>query len=304
MKLFRRFLPVKTSIQWPSDEVEAARGVRQEVADMLSWDEEDELELEEFEVDELDERTRGWNMVDSLAIISGLLDDESNTDPTAYPWDWPRFAYMKRSSLDMELILQLDQDAPLPPIFPITAEVVQMPVPLLAQRNSVNVNSVNVDADYALRIIFTQPGSFVLERHFSYLNVKERTLYFKSTEEDTLEEDKLPGEMEQMEEQLKRTKEDETHALVVAMKNEWKVWLDVLPYPPALDQFSPGYYLMTSKELNPGVVKGLDFQEVKQAREDHDYKEFDFIEEPGKVYLCLDNPLSRCQISGDQAHRL
>ena len=62
MKLFRRFLPVKTSIQWPSDEVEAARGVRQEVADMLSWDEEDELELEEFEVDELDERTRG-NMV-------------------------------------------------------------------------------------------------------------------------------------------------------------------------------------------------------------------------------------------------
>ena len=159
-----------------------------------------------------------------------------------------------------------------------------MPVPLLAhQRNSYDVN---VDTDYALSIIFTQPGSFVLERHFSF-GLKEWTIFVKSTEEeeDTLEEDKLPGEMEQMEEQLTRTKEDETGALVVAMKNEWKVWLDVLPYPPALDQFSPGYYLMKSQELNPGAVKGLDAEELAKAREDYDYKELDFIEEPGKVYL-------------------
>ena len=158
-----------------------------------------------------------------------------------------------------------------------------MPVPLLAhQRNSYDVN---VDTDYALSIIFTQPGSFVLERHFSF-GLKEWTIFVKSTEEeeDTLEEDKLPGELEQDEEQLKRMREDETCALVIAMKNEWKAWLDVLPYPPALDQFVPGFYLMKSQELNPGVVKGLDADEVKQAREDHDSKEFDFIEEPGKVY--------------------
>ena len=176
--------------------------------------------------------------------------------------------------------------------------VAQMPAPkLLHWRNDLNV-------DCALSIIFTGPSSFVLERHFSYLNVKERTLYFKSTEEeDTLEEDKLPGELEQMEEQLTRTKEDETGALVVAMKNEWKVWLDVLPYPPALDSIQPGFYLMISQELNPGVVKGLDADVVKQAREDFEYKELDFIE-AGKVYLCLGNSLSRCQISGDQAHYL
>ena len=164
--------------------------------------------------------------------------------------------------------------------------VVQMPVPLLAHQP--NSYDVNVDADYALSIIFTEPGSFVLERHFSDLNVKEWTLYFKSTEEDALEVDKLPGELERMEEdeeELKRMKEDETCALVIAMKNEWKVWLDVLPYPPALDQFQPGFYLMTSQELNPGAVKGLDAEELAKAREDYDYKELDFIEEPGKVYL-------------------
>ena len=123
MKLFRRFLPIKTSIQWPSDEVEAARAARVEVADQMSWDEEDEEELEDFEMLE------GWNMVDSLAILSGLICPvEANnwaTDPTTFPWTWPRFAHINRSSMDMELILKLDQDALFPPIFPITAEALQ-----------------------------------------------------------------------------------------------------------------------------------------------------------------------------------
>ena len=154
--------------------------------------------------------------------------------------------------------------------------VVQMPVPLLV--NQRNAYDLNVDADYALRLMFTQRGSFVLERHFS-IGVKEYTLYVKSTEE----EDKLPGEMEQMEEQLKAMKEDETSALVIAMKNEWKAWLDVLPYPPALDQFQPGFYLLISQELNPGVVKGIGRREIDKAHEDYEYKEFDFIED-FKVY--------------------
>ena len=127
MKLFRRFLPIKTSIQWPSDEVEAAQVVKPEVAYQLSWDEEDEQELEDFK---MEVEMGGWNMVDSLAVIAGMIDPEEGidyaTNPTTYPWTWPRFAYLQRSSIDNELILKLDQDAPLPPIFSITAESLQV----------------------------------------------------------------------------------------------------------------------------------------------------------------------------------
>ena len=105
--------------------------------------------------------------------------------------------------------------------------VVQMPAPQVLHRD--------LSVDFALTIKFL-PGRFILERHFLSLGVKEWTLYFKSTaEEDTLEEDKLV--LMEDEEELNRMKEDETYALVFAMKDEWDAWLQHLPYPPALDQF-------------------------------------------------------------------
>ena len=68
---------------------------------------------------------------------------------------------------------------------------------------------------------FTGPG-FVLERYFVSLGFKEMTWFLKADLEDTPEEEELEG-ME--DEKLKRRKEEETHALVLAMKREWDVWL-------------------------------------------------------------------------------
>ena len=114
--MFRRFLPIKTTTQWPALDTQTALVARAEVVEQMSVDE------EEFE---MSVAFPGWNQVDDIAIISGILNpDEPDfaTDPTAEPWTFPNFAYMKRSSKDSELILTLSQDSPFPPIFPITAE--------------------------------------------------------------------------------------------------------------------------------------------------------------------------------------
>ena len=119
MKLFRRFLPIKTTTQWPALDTQTALVARAEVVEQMSVDEEEE---EEFE---MSVAFPGWNQVDDIAIISGILNpDEPDfaTDPTAEPWTFPNFAYMERSSKDSELLLTLSQESPFPPIFPITAE--------------------------------------------------------------------------------------------------------------------------------------------------------------------------------------
>ena len=141
------------------------------------------------------------------------------------------------------------------------------------------------DSGVDMSLKFTGPGrpGFVLERHFSF-GVKEWTLFLKEDLEDTQRQEEEEEEgME--EEQLRRRKEEETHALVLAMKMEWDVWLDVLPFPPALDQFEPGVYTMMSSSLNPGVLKGG----IGQLRRELDYRAedyelLDFVEAP-KVLL-------------------
>ena len=116
VKLFRRFLPIKTTTQWPALDTQTALVVRAEVAEQMRWEE------EEFE---MSVASPGWKLIDHHAIIAGILNpDEPDfaTDPTTFPWTFPNFAYVERSSKDSELILTLDQDSEFPPIFPITAE--------------------------------------------------------------------------------------------------------------------------------------------------------------------------------------
>ena len=147
-----------------------------------------------------------------------------------------------------------------------------------------SIYDINSEVDMSLK--FTGPGrpGFVLERHFVDLGVKESTLFLKEDLEDTQEEEELDGmEDEQLQQ---RRKEEETHALVLAMKREWDVWLDVLPFPPALDQFEPGVYTMMSSSLNPGVLKGLGYEQLRRELDyrAEDYELLDFVEAP-KVLL-------------------
>ena len=135
--------------------------------------------------------------------------------------------------------------------------------------------------DFEISLKFTGRHGFVLERNFTSLGVKEWTLFLKDLE-DTFEEEE-EEELEGMEdEQLQqRRKEEETHALVLAMKREWEVWLHVLPFPPALHQFEPGVYTMTSSSLNPHVLKGMDFGQLR--REVDSNQLLDFVSAP-KVF--------------------
>ena len=164
-------------------------------------------------------------------------------------------------------------------------------MPSLDQCRSVYDPVTNID----MSLKFTGPG-FVLERHFTRIGVKEWTLFLKSEDmEDTPEEEGLEGVED---EQLQRRKEEETHALVLAMKREWEVWLDVLPFPPALHQFEPGVYTMTSSSLNPHVLKGMDFGQLR--REVDSNQLLDFVSAPKVLLMSL--VTSSCTISGDQAH--
>ena len=113
VKLFRRFLPFKTTVEWPSSDTVVAEAVRKEVYERLEnigWDEED-LDEEDFDLNNI---FNDWSKEDSFAIIAGILSHDD---------DFPHFAHMERSSLDSELILRLDVGQySSHPIFPIKAE--------------------------------------------------------------------------------------------------------------------------------------------------------------------------------------
>ena len=174
--------------------------------------------------------------------------------------------------------------------------LIQMPAPEL--HSCIKLDEEYIDPDSpTLSIKFVQPGSFILQRKWS-LGVKEWTLFVKSTEEENMEEEneevnKLPGGLEQTEEQLQMIRDEENHALVLGMKREWDGWLHILPFPPALDQFEPGFFVATSAACNPGVLKGIGFDELsslptlhsKYPRGEDRFSEndFDFVSAP-KVY--------------------
>ena len=117
MMPLRRFLPMKTSIKWPTSESVAAR-VRLEVYDQLAVDEDEE----DFD---MNVTFPGWNKEDSFCIIAGIMHPEDD-----WPRDWatqdfynfPKFAHMARSSLDSELILRVNGEQTFPTFFPITAQ--------------------------------------------------------------------------------------------------------------------------------------------------------------------------------------
>ena len=121
MKLFRRFLPFRTTVEWPSSDTMVAEGARKEVYQQLvnmGWDEEDVYDEEDFDLSVV---FSDWSKEDSFAIIAGVLspDEDFVFD---FEFGFPKFAQVERSSLDSELILRLHEEHTFPPIFPITAE--------------------------------------------------------------------------------------------------------------------------------------------------------------------------------------
>ena len=155
-----------------------------------------------------------------------------------------------------------------------------------------SIYDINSEVDISLKFPGTGRPGFVLERNFSRLGIKKRTWYLKVDLEDTQQEEEELEGMEDEEDDPWKMRwrpmedEEETHALVLAMKREWGVWLDVLPFPPALDQFEPGVYTMISSSLNPGILRGgMDFA---QLREEFDYfKLLDFVEAPKVLQMYL-----------------
>ena len=123
VKLFRRFLPFKTTLEWPSSDSMAAEGARKEVIQQLTdcgWDPEDLIEDEDFDLNVT--FSNQWSTEDSFAIIAGMLSPEEDFVWSQDAFNFPHFAHMERSSLDSELILRLHEEHTFPPIFPITAE--------------------------------------------------------------------------------------------------------------------------------------------------------------------------------------
>ena len=128
VKLFRWFLPFKTTVEWSSSDTVVAEAVRKEVYERLEnigWDEED-LDEEDFDLNNI---FNDWSKEDSFAIIAGILsradiyDDDFYVDDDDVYLPFPLFAQVERSSLDSELILRLDVGQySSHPIFPITAE--------------------------------------------------------------------------------------------------------------------------------------------------------------------------------------
>ena len=121
VKLFRRFLPFKTTVEWSSSDTVVAEAARKEVYERLEnmgWEEED-LDEEDFDLNNI---FNDWSKEDSFAIIAGILS-RANLYDDVYLDYIANFAQVERSSLDTELILRLDKTPIFPdPIFPITAE--------------------------------------------------------------------------------------------------------------------------------------------------------------------------------------
>ena len=163
------------------------------------------------------------------------------------------------------------------------------------QRRS--IYDINSEVDISLKFPGTGRPGFVLERNFSRLGIKRRTWYLKVDLEDTQQEEEELEGMEDEEDDPWKMRwrpmedEEETHdALVLAMKIEWDVWLEVLPFPPALGQFEPGVYTMMSTSLNPGVLKGgIDFGQLN-------YRLLDFVQAPKVFSDVFGTSLSTCTI--------
>ena len=119
-KLFRRFLPFKTTVEWSSSDTVVAEAARKEVYERLEnmgWEEED-LDEEDFDLNNI---FNDWSKEDSFAIFAGILSRADLYDDVYLDYI-ANFAQVERSSLDTELILRLDRDPIFHPIFPITAE--------------------------------------------------------------------------------------------------------------------------------------------------------------------------------------
>ena len=119
LKLFRSFLPFKTTVEWPSSDTMVAEGARKKVYQQLvnmGWDGEDLFEEEDFD---LSATFSDWSKEDSFAIIAGIPDEDFDFH---FACNFPQFAQVERSSLDSELILRLHKEHTFPPIFPVKAE--------------------------------------------------------------------------------------------------------------------------------------------------------------------------------------
>ena len=124
MKLFRRFLPFKTTVEWPSSDTMAAEGAHKEVYQQLThsgWHPEALIDEEDFDLNVT--FSNEWSTEDSFAIIAGMLSPEEDFDwATQDFYNFPKFAHLERSSLDSELILRVNGEQTFPTFFPITAQ--------------------------------------------------------------------------------------------------------------------------------------------------------------------------------------
>ena len=162
--------------------------------------------------------------------------------------------------------------------------------------------------DCNVAITFDQSNSksnqFILERHFFASGMKERSLFFKLplVEEDKVKDTEewsvgqwvsglwVSGQLE-VKEELNMRIAEETAVLVQGLKEEWIGWQE-LPFFPPLLQFKPGYYLITSSEVNWPAVASIDPAEINLDGPAYDY---DFLTSP-KVQLVVVTPSQNVKI--------
>ena len=134
-----------------------------------------------------------------------------------------------------------------------------------------------------------KPNQIVLTRHFFNSGLVETSLFFKlPLEEEGNPEETCDGvhcllgswrpgtaAARAVQEQLRRI-DEETTALVKELKEEWFGWQE-LPFFPSLVQFKPGYYLVTSSEVNWPQVSSIDPAEINLDGPAYDY---DFLTSP------------------------
>ena len=126
-----------------------------------------------------------------------------------------------------------------------------------------------------------KPNQIVLTRHFFNCGLVETSLFFKLPLEEEGNSEAHGGQWlfdnwQAEQEQLARI-DEETTALVKQLKEEWFGWQE-LPFFPSLVQFKPGYYLMTSSELNwPGAIANP--AEIN-CDDDEDVLDYDFLIAP------------------------
>ena len=101
----------------------------------------------------------------------------------------------------------------------------------------------------------------------------------------------VSGQLEVKEEQLNMRIGEETAVLVQGVKEDWFGWQE-LPFFPPLVQFKPGYYLVTSSEVNWPQVSSIDPAEINLDGPAYDY---DFLTSP-KVQMVVVTPSQNVKI--------